>query len=52
MGALYCEDVDIAEAVPAGILKGNCVRPWAIDPEQLIFASFLYGAPCSERFIF
>lgn len=33
MGGVYCEDVDIAEAVPADSLKGNGVRPWAIDEE-------------------
>jgi len=32
MGGVYCEDVDISEAVPADSLKGNGVRPWAIDP--------------------
>lgn len=32
MGGVYCEDCDIAEAVPADSLKGNGVRPWAIDP--------------------
>lgn len=31
MGGVYCEDVDIAEAVPADSLKGTGVRPWAID---------------------
>ncbi|MCD7035116.1 SDR family NAD(P)-dependent oxidoreductase [Metabacillus sp. GX 13764] len=33
MGGVYCEDCNIAEAVPADSLKGNGVRPWAIDPE-------------------
>ncbi|WP_379134171.1 SDR family NAD(P)-dependent oxidoreductase [Paenibacillus sp. sgz500958] len=32
-GGVYCEDVDIAEAVPADSSKGYGVRPWAIDPE-------------------
>lgn len=32
-GGVYCEDVDIAEAVPADSAKGTGVRPWAIDPE-------------------
>ena len=32
-GGVYCEDVDIAEAVPADSLKATGVRPWAIDPE-------------------
>lgn len=31
MGGVYCEDCDISEAVPADSLKGNGVRPWAID---------------------
>lgn len=31
MGGVYCEDVDISEAVPSDSLKGNGVRPWAID---------------------
>jgi NAD(P)-dependent dehydrogenase (short-subunit alcohol dehydrogenase family) len=34
MGGVYCEDVDIAEAVPADSLKGTGVRPWAIDPDM------------------
>ena len=33
-GGVYCEDCDIAEAVPADSLKGNGVRPWAIDPQN------------------
>jgi NAD(P)-dependent dehydrogenase (short-subunit alcohol dehydrogenase family) len=33
MGGIYCEDCNIAEAVPADSLKGNGVRPWAIDTE-------------------
>lgn len=33
MGGVYCEDCDISEAVPADSLKGNGVRPWAIDIE-------------------
>jgi len=33
-GGLYCEDCDIAEAVPADSLSEKGVRPWAIDPEQ------------------
>ena len=33
MGGVYCEDCDISEAVPADSLKGNGVRPWAIDDE-------------------
>ncbi|QGQ99559.1 SDR family NAD(P)-dependent oxidoreductase [Paenibacillus psychroresistens] len=32
-GGVYCEDVDISEAVPADSLKGTGVRPWAIDHE-------------------
>lgn len=31
-GGVYCEDVDIAEPVPADA-PGIGVRPWAIDPE-------------------
>ncbi|RED59280.1 oxidoreductase [Cohnella lupini] len=33
LGGVYCEDTDIAEAVPADSLKESGVRPWAIDPE-------------------
>lgn len=33
-GGVYCEDADIAEAVPADSLQATGVRPWAIDPEQ------------------
>lgn len=33
MGGVYCEDCDISEAVTADSLKGNGVRPWAIDTE-------------------
>jgi NAD(P)-dependent dehydrogenase (short-subunit alcohol dehydrogenase family) len=32
-GGVYCEDCDIAEAVPSDSKKGTGVRPWAIDPE-------------------
>lgn len=32
-GGVYCEDCDIAEAVPADSTKPYGVRPWAIDPE-------------------
>jgi NAD(P)-dependent dehydrogenase (short-subunit alcohol dehydrogenase family) len=38
MGGVYCEDVDIAEAVPADFPEPRGVRPWATDPtlaEQL-----------------
>lgn len=31
-GGVYCEDCDIAEAVPADAAQWNGVRPWAIDP--------------------
>lgn len=34
LGGVYCEDVDIAEAVPADSLKATGVRPWAIDPDN------------------
>lgn len=33
MGGVYCEDCNISEGVPADSLKGNGVRPWAIDKE-------------------
>lgn len=33
MGGVYCEDCNIAEAVPADSVKANGVRPWAIDPD-------------------
>jgi len=33
IGGVYCDDVDISEAVPADSIKGNGVRPWAIDTE-------------------
>jgi NAD(P)-dependent dehydrogenase (short-subunit alcohol dehydrogenase family) len=33
MGGVYCEDVDIAEAVPADFQGASGVRPWAMDPE-------------------
>jgi hypothetical protein len=33
MGGVYCEDCNIAEAVTADSIKGNGVRPWAIDTE-------------------
>jgi NAD(P)-dependent dehydrogenase (short-subunit alcohol dehydrogenase family) len=32
-GGLYCEDVDVARAVPADFPEPRGVRPWAIDPE-------------------
>ncbi|MGE3141683.1 MAG: oxidoreductase [Hyphomonadaceae bacterium] len=31
-GGVYCEDVEIAEAVPADKPTAGGVRPWAIDP--------------------
>ncbi len=31
-GGVYCEDVDIAAAVPADFAEPRGVRPWAIDP--------------------
>jgi NAD(P)-dependent dehydrogenase (short-subunit alcohol dehydrogenase family) len=43
-GGVYCEDCDIAEAVPADSSKGTGVRPWAIDPG---YAQRLWGL--SER---
>jgi NAD(P)-dependent dehydrogenase (short-subunit alcohol dehydrogenase family) len=33
MGGVYCEDVDIAEAVPADFEGLRGVKPWARDPE-------------------
>jgi NAD(P)-dependent dehydrogenase (short-subunit alcohol dehydrogenase family) len=33
MGGVYCEDADIAEAVPADAPGVRGVRPWAADPE-------------------
>lgn len=33
MGGVYCEDVDIAQAVPADLDGPRGVRPWAMDPE-------------------
>jgi NAD(P)-dependent dehydrogenase (short-subunit alcohol dehydrogenase family) len=32
MGGVYCEDCDIAEAVPADLPEQRGVRPWATDP--------------------
>jgi NAD(P)-dependent dehydrogenase (short-subunit alcohol dehydrogenase family) len=32
MGGVYCEDCDIAEAVPADFPGQSGVRPWAMDP--------------------
>jgi NAD(P)-dependent dehydrogenase (short-subunit alcohol dehydrogenase family) len=32
MGGVYCEDVDVAEAVSADFSGTYGVRPWAIDP--------------------
>lgn len=34
LGGVYCEDVDIAEAVPADSTRPDGVRPWAINPES------------------
>ncbi|MFF2908376.1 SDR family NAD(P)-dependent oxidoreductase [Paenibacillus sp. NPDC057934] len=36
LGGVYCEDVDIAKAVPADSLEPSGVRPWAIDPELAV----------------
>jgi NAD(P)-dependent dehydrogenase (short-subunit alcohol dehydrogenase family) len=32
IGGVYCEDCDIAEAVPADFPEQRGVRPWAMDP--------------------
>jgi hypothetical protein len=32
MGGVYCENVDIARAVPADLPELRGVRPWATDP--------------------
>jgi NAD(P)-dependent dehydrogenase (short-subunit alcohol dehydrogenase family) len=34
MGGVYCEDVDIAVAVPADFAAPSGVRPWAMDRER------------------
>jgi NAD(P)-dependent dehydrogenase (short-subunit alcohol dehydrogenase family) len=34
MGGVYCENVDIAVAVPADFAAPSGVRPWAMDREQ------------------
>jgi NAD(P)-dependent dehydrogenase (short-subunit alcohol dehydrogenase family) len=34
MGGVYCEDVDIAEAVAADFAEPRGVRPWARDRDQ------------------
>lgn len=34
MGGVYCEDVDIAQAVSADCLLPSGVRPWAIDKDM------------------
>jgi NAD(P)-dependent dehydrogenase (short-subunit alcohol dehydrogenase family) len=44
MGGVYCEDVDIANAVPADHPLGDGVRPWAVDP---VYAAELWSL--SER---
>jgi hypothetical protein len=33
MGGVYCEDVDIAEEVPADVDGLRGVKPWATNPE-------------------
>ena len=33
MGGVYCEDADIAPAVPADFPEPRGVRPWAMDPD-------------------
>jgi NAD(P)-dependent dehydrogenase (short-subunit alcohol dehydrogenase family) len=33
MGGVYCEDCDIAEAVPADFAEPRGVRPWAMEPD-------------------
>ncbi|MGN7760755.1 SDR family NAD(P)-dependent oxidoreductase [Paenibacillus sp. 22594] len=34
LGGVYCEDADIAEAVPADSVQGSGVWPWAVDLES------------------
>lgn len=46
IGGVYCEDCDVAEAVPADFAGGYGVKPWARDPEA---AERLWAA--SERWI-
>jgi hypothetical protein len=50
-GGVYCEDVDIAAAVPADWAQQTGVRPWARDPalaERLWTASETWtGVPFS-----
>jgi NAD(P)-dependent dehydrogenase (short-subunit alcohol dehydrogenase family) len=41
MGGVYCEDADIAPAVPADYPEPRGVRPWATDPA---LAERLWGA--------
>ncbi|MBB3131057.1 hypothetical protein FHS19_005777 [Paenibacillus rhizosphaerae] len=36
LGGVYCEDAEIAEAVPADSTRPNGVRPWATDTELAI----------------
>ena len=44
LGGVYCEDVDVAEAVAGDAQGTSGVRPWAIDP---VVAERLWAA--SER---
>ncbi|OAS14826.1 hypothetical protein [Paenibacillus oryzisoli] len=32
-GGVYCENVDIAQAVPSDNPSGPGVKPWAVNPE-------------------
>jgi NAD(P)-dependent dehydrogenase (short-subunit alcohol dehydrogenase family) len=46
LGGLYCENVDVAEKVPAGSSQAEGVAPWAVDPEfaeQLWHLSAMLG---------
>lgn len=51
-GGLYCEDCDVAQAVPADAPGWTGVRPWAIDPGAADGLWLLSEAMTGVRFAF
>jgi NAD(P)-dependent dehydrogenase (short-subunit alcohol dehydrogenase family) len=49
-GGVYCEDCNVAEAVPADDKRMSGIRPWAIDPEAAQKLWALSETMLGERF--
>jgi len=49
MGGVYCEDVDIAEAVAADLPQPRGVRPWVLGTERVVDDALLISAIVINR---